>query len=141
MTQPCSSTTCWLLNFSRLSVLLLWCYSAYEAETKALYDKLLSSNIDHTVVANVAFKIAQQFPIIGMVDTLTSDFLKWVREKRSWQEILPNVKAQRSAKWVASYRTTTLNRPVTNREHPLLMNPFQILIDIMLASIAGKQNL
>ncbi|CDJ47884.1 hypothetical protein EBH_0018220 [Eimeria brunetti] len=112
--------------------------SAYESETKALYEALLNSKADHTAVANVAFSLGQQYPIVGMMDILAADFLSWVRERKPFDEILPKIRALREAKWKASKKTATLNRRVTSVEHPLLMNPYQILIDIMLAVSTGS---
>ncbi|CDJ57471.1 hypothetical protein, conserved [Eimeria maxima] len=112
--------------------------SAYEAETKSLYEQLLNSNVHHTAVANAAFTTGQQFPITGMMDVLTSEFLTWVREKRSWDNVVIRIREMREIKWVATRKTTTLGRPVTSVEHPLLMNPYQILIDIMLAAMTGS---
>lgn len=115
------------------------CVAAYEAETKSLYEQLLNSNVHHTAVANAAFTTGQQFPITGMMDVLTSEFLTWVREKRSWDNVVIRIREMREIKWVATRKTTTLGRPVTSVEHPLLMNPYQILIDIMLAAMTGKR--
>ncbi|XP_026191273.1 uncharacterized protein LOC34619717 [Cyclospora cayetanensis] len=111
--------------------------TAYEKEAEVLYNKLLNSEVPHTKVAKMAFKSMEEFPIADMADNLLPEFIVWVREKKPWGEVVDALRLQRSTAWTATRKSTTLGRPVTSLEHPMLMNPFQIIIDVILSTLTG----
>ncbi|KAL8426366.1 hypothetical protein Efla_002984 [Eimeria flavescens] len=111
---------------------------AYEDEAKQLYEAVIKSAIKHGQVASAAFKVAENFPITSMVEPIQETMLKWLRERQDWASVLPVLQAQRQTEWEATTKTATLGRPVTHLEHPMLMNPYQLLIDVLMAATTGS---
>lgn len=89
-------------------------------------------------MADAVFQAIKTAPVTEMVATFLPEFLMRVNNKTPWEEILPLIREQRHANWVAIDKTPTLGRPVTSLEHPKLMNPYQTLIDVMLTALTGK---
>ncbi|KAL8435472.1 hypothetical protein ACSSS7_002479 [Eimeria intestinalis] len=112
--------------------------SAYEEEARQLYEQVIKSSMSHGQVAGAAFKVSEQAPIQSMVEPLQKLFLQWLREREDWATVAPILQAQRQTEWVATKKTPTLGRPVTRLEHPMLMNPYQLFIDVLLTATTGS---
>ncbi|KAL8454435.1 hypothetical protein Emed_000156 [Eimeria media] len=111
---------------------------AYEEEARQLYEQVLKSSQSHSQVAAAAFKVTEQAPIQSMVEPLQKLLLQWLREGADWANVAPVLQAQRQTEWIATKKTTSLGRPVTSMEHPMLMNPYQVFIDVMTTATTGS---
>ncbi|KAL8269663.1 hypothetical protein Esti_006418 [Eimeria stiedai] len=111
---------------------------AYEEEAKQLYEQVIKSSRSHSQIASAAFKLTEEAPIISMVEPMQKVFLQWLREGEEWANVAPVLQAQRQTEWVATKKTTTLGRPVTSLEHPMLMNPYQLFIDVLITATTGS---
>ncbi|KAL8441612.1 hypothetical protein Emag_007013 [Eimeria magna] len=111
---------------------------AYEEEAKQLYEQVIKSSKSHGEVAVAAFKVTEEAPIQSMAEPMQTLFLQWLREREDWASVAPVLQAQRQTEWVAARRTATLGRPVTSLEHPMLMNPYQLFIDVLITATTGS---
>lgn len=112
--------------------------TAYEAEARILYKELLDRNIHYTTVARLAFKSHEWFPLTPFLKLMLPSFIEWIKEKKVWEEVAVELKELRQKNWVITNKTESLKRAVTKLEHPYFLNPYQTLIQIILAILTGR---